>query len=329
MSCADPAIPRVCPVCGDAKTADWGRKGTLRIVRCAQCGMVYACPVPQELASGDFYDRIAADFYLSPEKLAADFAEVRFKRELKLFETHCAAGRVLDVGCSTGAFLHQLRRRGRYQVCGTDVAGPALDHAAQCGLEVIRIAFLAHDFGPRRFDAVTFWAVLEHVIDPGAFLAKASGLIEPGGHCFVLVPNLESLAIRCLGTHYRYVMPDHVNYFSARTLRMLAQSVVGFRVVSARYTHFNPVVLWQDWRTPLDRVPDPDRVRLLGRTTRWKQNPWLIPARWGYRAAEAVLARFGLADNLVLVLQRQDSSSSSRNTPPRHPPWALPHEGTA
>lgn len=189
-------------------------------------------------------------------------------------------------------------------MAGTDVTGDALDHAAGRGIHVIRTPLLSPGFPAGPYDAVTFWAVLEHLADPLAFLRRAADLLRPGGHVFMLVPNLESLAIRLCGPRYRYVMPDHVNYFSARTLAALADREPRLRRCWLGCTHFNPVVIWQDWRGGDERVPDADRARLLRRTTALKQNPWITPIRWVYQATEAILGRLRLADNIVLVLER-------------------------
>lgn len=257
--------------------------------------------------TGAFYDQLAAPFYLSPEKLESDYSPVRFDRELRLFRNHCPGGAVLDVGCSTGAFLHALqhRHRNEYAILGTDVVGPALDHAERQGVPVLRESFLEHDFGARRFRAITFWAVMEHLADPRLFLAKAAQLLEPGGHCFVLVPNMKSLAVRLLGTRYRYIMDEHLNYFTATTLTQLVAREPGFEIAALTTTHFNPVVIWQDRHAATERVPDATRAQLLKRTTRWKQNSFVAPARWLYSGIERCLGELSLADNLTTVLRRK------------------------
>jgi 2-polyprenyl-3-methyl-5-hydroxy-6-metoxy-1,4-benzoquinol methylase len=282
-------------------------KGSLRVVRCRHCSMSYANPVAADLASGEFYDRLGESFYLSPDKLESDFAPVRFEREVRLFRRHCQGGCVLDVGCSTGAFLHSLLSRwpGIYTATGNDVVQSALDRAAQLGVEVIRGSFLQPEFGARRFDAVTFWAVLEHLVEPGKFLAKAASVLRPGGRCFVLVPNVQSLAMRLLGHRYRYVMSEHLNYFSRDTLQRFFETAPDFELVAMESTHFNPIVIWQDLWRHRARVPDEERARLLRRTTAWKQNRFLVPAKALYAALERVLGAFWLADNLAAVLRRR------------------------
>jgi 2-polyprenyl-3-methyl-5-hydroxy-6-metoxy-1,4-benzoquinol methylase len=251
---------------------------------------------------------LGVPFYLSVDKLESDYAPVRFERELRLFRRYCQTGAVLDVGCSTGAFLFQLKSRfpDSYSVTGTDVAGAALDHAAGLGIEVIRRPFLNYNFGKRTFDVVTFWAVMEHLVEPGEFLRRAATILKSGSHCFVLVPNLKSLAVRLLGAKYRYIMPDHVNYFTAETLKRFASKETAFSFVEIGSSHFNPFVILKDFRGGMERVPDEERARLLKRTTAYKQNPLLKPVKWAYSAAEKALASVGLADNLFMVLRKRD-----------------------
>jgi 2-polyprenyl-3-methyl-5-hydroxy-6-metoxy-1,4-benzoquinol methylase len=263
--------------------------------------MIFANPVPREFETGDFYDHSGA-YYLSEDKLRSDYSPVRFERELRLFTRHVKAGRVLDVGCSTGAFLHQLATRfpACYNVTGTDVAGPALDYAQSKGIAVRRGNFLNQPFDPV-FDAVTFWAVVEHLVHPRPFLQKAESVLQRRGYCFVLVPNFESLATKLLGTDYRYILPQHVNYFTADTLRALCSEY--FRVERITTSHFNPMVIWSDLRAKKE-AGEADRVKLLKKTTALKENRALYPLRLLYRAVEAVFARRMLADNLVAVLQK-------------------------
>jgi hypothetical protein len=120
----------------------------------------------------------------------------------------------------------------------------------------------------------------------------------------VLVPNLHSLAVRLLGAKYRYVYPQHLNYFSATTLGRLC-SAIGFEAVATRFTHFNPLVIWQDWQGSGREVSNQERGELLKRTTAYKQKPWLKPVKWAYALAEELLAALSLTDNVVVVLRKK------------------------
>lgn len=268
--------------------------------------MVYVNPVLAAMASGEFYDTEGADYYLSPAKLASDYADVRFERELRLLREFCPRGAVLDVGCGSGGFLFQVKRRwaSDYETLGTDVSGGPLDYAESRGVPVVRGNFLKQDFCGQKFDAVTLWAVTEHLAEPNKFLAQIHAALKPGGVCFVLVPNLRSLAVRLLGAKYRYVYAQHLNYFSAQTLAQLGERV-GFEVITTRFMHFNPVVIWQDWRGGGRSVSNAERGELLKQTTALKQKPWMKPIKALYGLTEKVLGTFGLADNVVVVLRRR------------------------
>jgi 2-polyprenyl-3-methyl-5-hydroxy-6-metoxy-1,4-benzoquinol methylase len=283
------------------------QKGDLRLVRCSQCSMIYANPVGEEFASGEYYNRDAAEYYLSPAKLESDYATVRFERELRLFRSYCRGGKVLDVGCSSGAFLHQLRQYfpGSYDILGTDVSGAPLDYAESRGIPVWRGDFLRGQLGREMFDTITYWAVLEHVLEPKRFIERAASLLKPNGLCFVLVPNQKSLAVHLIGSRYRYIYPQHLNYFTRTTLTKLVESY--FSVVALHTTHFNPLVIYQDWRRGGAEVSNQERGELLRRTTGYKQNPLLVPVKAAYKLTERTLSLFALADNLAAVLRKKET----------------------
>ena len=146
-------------------------------------------------------------------------------------------------------------------------------------------------------DQLTKWWAIENLSD-GQVIPVIGDWIR-----FVLVPNLRSLAVRLLGEKYRYVYAQHLNYFSVQTLGQLGGRV-GFEVVATRFTHFNPVVIWQDWRGRGRDVSNAERGELLKQTTALKQKPWLRPVKWLYGLTEKTLGATGLADNVVVVLRK-------------------------
>jgi 2-polyprenyl-3-methyl-5-hydroxy-6-metoxy-1,4-benzoquinol methylase len=295
----DNVINRACPICDEKVTEPFIAKQNFQLVRCTRCSMIYTNPVPAEMATGAFYDKAGSE-YLSPEKLESDYADVRFERELRLFRAYCHRGSVLDVGCSSGAFLYQLKKRfpNDYKILGTDVSKAPLEHAAKMGVPVARGEFLSQTF-EEKFDAVTFWAVMEHLSNPKLFLKKAASILKPGGCCFILTPNMDSLAIWLLGAKYRYIFAEHLNYFSPKTMKTFLE--LEFAVAGIKSTHFNPLVIWQDFHGGEREIPRAERVKLLKRTTGYKQSPWMLPIKVAYRATEVALGTFSMADNVAIV----------------------------
>jgi 2-polyprenyl-6-hydroxyphenyl methylase/3-demethylubiquinone-9 3-methyltransferase len=100
---------------------------------------------------------------------------------------------LLDVGCGAGLAAEALARLG-YDVLGIDAAAAPIAAAkahAPAGLPLAYRQASAEDLltEGRRFGAVTALEVIEHVADPGAFVATLARLLAPGGALFISTLN--------------------------------------------------------------------------------------------------------------------------------------------
>jgi 2-polyprenyl-3-methyl-5-hydroxy-6-metoxy-1,4-benzoquinol methylase len=152
-------------------------------------------------------------------------------------------GRLLDVGCSIGLFLHLAGERG-WDGIGLEPAPRARNHAEDVyGLDVRDESLEEASFPDGSFDTVTLLSVLEHATDPLALLGACARVLRPGGALYVIVPNVESLACRVLGADTRtFDGRNHLVYFSPATLTD-ALGRAGFEVVrtSTRVGSLGPV----------------------------------------------------------------------------------------
>jgi SAM-dependent methyltransferase len=130
-------------------------------------------------------------------------------------------GRLLDVGCASGSFLEEAAAYG-WEVTGVE---PSREH-----FEIAReklagkgtlICNTLQEAGLARssFDVLTLWDVLEHVPDPGGFMARCASFLRPGGYLFLNVPDLDSLPARLLRERWPLFLPEHLNYFNRSSLR--------------------------------------------------------------------------------------------------------------
>ena len=93
-------------------------------------------------------------------------------------------GKLLDIGCGRGDFINRASKEG-WEVEGVDLMGWGTPHAVP-----IRVGdFLTMDFQDRHYDAVTAWALLEHVRAPSAFFKRVSRLLKDDGLFVFVVPN--------------------------------------------------------------------------------------------------------------------------------------------
>jgi SAM-dependent methyltransferase len=148
-------------------------------------------------------------------------------------------GALLDVGCSTGAFLTAAVQDG-WEVTGIEPsAWLAAQARARSGAEVHECSFEDWPLPARPFDAITMWDVLEHVEDPRAVLAKAGRALRSGGILGLNVPNIASLPARCMGRRWPLILPEHTYYFTPASLaRLLEETGFARRVRSAHPVRF-------------------------------------------------------------------------------------------
>ncbi len=110
-----------------------------------------------------------------------------------------------------------MRERG-WSVEGVEVSANA---KSIDDFPVHRMEFSDIPIDEPTFDAVTAWAVLEHVHDPMRYFEKAAQILKPGGRLIFLVTNFNSLSSRAL---FREDPPRHLYFFNEETVRAYFQA---------------------------------------------------------------------------------------------------------
>jgi SAM-dependent methyltransferase len=132
-------------------------------------------------------------------------------------------GRLLDVGCGSGAFVRTMAELG-WRAEGIDPDPAAVASARAAGLAVTAGTLEAIDDSEHggAYDAITFSHVIEHLHDPAADLERARRLLRPGGMLWIATPNLESLGHRRFGRDWAGLDPPrHLVLFTRASLERL------------------------------------------------------------------------------------------------------------
>jgi len=159
---------------------------------------------------------------------------------------------VLDVGCVGGrnervedSSHPRITSVARYCL-GIDIVADEIERRKLSGYTVEIADAESFQLG-RRFDVIVAADLIEHLVNPGNFLARAREHLRPSGVLCLVTPNALSLnnALKSLAGLKVAVNPEHTCWFDRTTLRGLLGRY-GFRVVEE---------YWQDYlKHPLTAI---------------------------------------------------------------------------
>ncbi len=238
---------------------------TLRRCRAAACGLIWLDPMPaiEDIGKAylDYYTHDAAEhvksgLQLFVEGIVEDYLYRRYGYPCKhtgiaaqlgwllpafpgrkvdadfsvFWQRSHPAGRLLEIGCGSGAMLAQLECLG-WRAQGIDLDPAAVRTARSRGLKVDQGQLAEQGYEPASFDVVVMSHVIEHVHDPRALLSDIRGLLTEEGELVLLTPNSQSLWHRCFGAAWMSLDPPrHLHLFNVPTMRRLLQEA-GYRSV--------------------------------------------------------------------------------------------------
>jgi len=228
-----------CPLCGDKnaepylQTIEVGVSQATTIwnlQRCASCNLIFLNPRPTENASSAFYQQAEYLPFSSAANQQSVLARVyalarryNLKWKRRVVSRICKRGWLLDVGCGTGEFLHEMRR------AGGEAAGIERDpEAAQFAREHLKLNVITGGVESLtkfsdKFDIITLWHVLEHLYQPIEALERLKSMLSDNGVLIIAVPNIASVDAKFYREHWVALdAPRHVQHFTLDTLQAMA-----------------------------------------------------------------------------------------------------------
>ena len=229
-----------CPVCG---LSDFNHVFSVKdhtvsnenfeIIECTFCSLRITQHIPEADKIGRYYQ---SDEYISHTDskegvfnkiyhVVRNFALFQ-KRKIVQKYSNVKRGKLLDYGCGTGAFLHEMKKHG-WNVTGIEPDQGALQKAKILTGANIQTPKDIDQLLPESFDVITLWHVLEHVHLLNETLEAIKLALKKGGFLFIAVPNYTSYDSK----HYEkfwaaYDVPRHLYHFSPKSMDILISSHV-------------------------------------------------------------------------------------------------------
>jgi 2-polyprenyl-3-methyl-5-hydroxy-6-metoxy-1,4-benzoquinol methylase len=215
--------------------------GNFKVVKCKTCGLVRTNPRPDLSSIGVYYpDNYGPYASLSPEKLESDFLvkseffdfssypKIFIKQTRKVFLNfhtttlpNLKPGRLLEIGCASGTFLHEMASQG-WKVEGVEFSQEAARKAKEMGYKVYEGQLEAISEIKGSFDLIVGWMVIEHLHNPIIGLRKLKEYATEDAWLVISVPNIDSFEFKIFKDKwYDLHLPNHLYHFRRETLERL------------------------------------------------------------------------------------------------------------
>ena len=220
----------ICPWCESDKAQinlwlkdEFLTKEDFHICECLSCGLQYTMPRPSKEKIGAYYK--SEEYYSHQEnkkgfipQLYEAVKKVNLKHKLKIANKDLHVGKLLDIGCGVGDFIHEAEKQG-WDCLGVEPSDDAKAIARKRIKANIINSEALEEIPDGTFDVITMWHVLEHVDDLKWQVEQLRRLIKPNGRVVIAVPNYKSYD----GQFYKelwaaYDVPRHLNHFSKQTI---------------------------------------------------------------------------------------------------------------
>ena len=132
--------------------------------------------------------------------------------------------KILDFGCGWGFFLEVAKSNG-WSCYGLEpLPGHSAYARSKFGLEILTGTLKDDSFPENHFDVITAFQVFEHLPDPAAVIRQLWKIQKADGLILIEVPNIDTWSVKLLRKHHRHFNPDHINFFSAQTIKLFLEN---------------------------------------------------------------------------------------------------------
>lgn len=239
---------RDCPVCGCGLKRELDSfQNSYLVKECGKCLTQYVDPCPSLDALKYYYNEcecnaLHGDLLRSRRNSKSTILSQRTDYILDLIDDHFRrkkAIKVLEIGCSSGEFLSELRAAAKLRFddkdmtfLGIDIDRTSISKNTDRGIHIFESS--VEDFASsceEVFDLILHFELIEHLRDPFSFMNNVRGLLSKDGLHHFHTPNANGLDNKALGyndfrplahgifppMHLQAFTPSNITHFALRS----------------------------------------------------------------------------------------------------------------
>jgi 2-polyprenyl-3-methyl-5-hydroxy-6-metoxy-1,4-benzoquinol methylase len=223
---------RNCPLCTSSESKKIFEIDNFTYHKCLNCDSIYTKPFLKDEVLEELYTH--GEYSVYQDKLVQTGRKIRKgtldERKFSQIDTILKKENpsILDVGCGSGTFL-DVCKGNSWDVEGVDMSSIAVSNA----LLNYQIKVHEGDFNllnlTKKYDAITFWGVLEHLPEPIIAIKMAKKLLKKDGLIVFEVPSANCFLKEYLEKNSfsptRYIESGRHNiFFSKKVLEIIAHN---------------------------------------------------------------------------------------------------------
>ena len=214
---------------------EYSSKGAYSYWKCEACGLLHISPVPDEQKLNEAYPVTYHAYHPQPTSLARYLKKEYWRKKAYSYSRFVnKESSILEVGCSFGDLMLEIRTLGFKYLKGLDFNREVVKKARQRGLDVFQGDLETCSFSEESFQMVIMNNFIEHVYNPLESIQRCNSLLSRGGIVIGETPNIDSWDYKLFRRHWGgYHTPRHLYLFTTNNINILAEKS-GFRVKSIR-----------------------------------------------------------------------------------------------
>jgi 2-polyprenyl-3-methyl-5-hydroxy-6-metoxy-1,4-benzoquinol methylase len=203
--------------------------GEFQVVKCQTCGLMRTDPRPTPESMGFYYPETYAPYQTTRVSPVTGQTASTFRQSVRATIRRFVnlqvdsipplnPGRMLEIGCASGMYLHRMANEG-WQVEGVEFSEQAAAAARALGYHVYTGPMESAPAPDQPYDLVAGWMVFEHLHEPVRVLRKIHSSTNSKAWLTLSLPNAGCFQWSLFRNRwFPLQLPNHLYHYTSGTL---------------------------------------------------------------------------------------------------------------